>query len=662
MPANLLIKEKSPYLLQHASNPVMWYPWGNDAFKKARLENKPILLSIGYSTCHWCHVMAHESFEDEAIASVINEHFIAIKVDREERPDIDHVYMSAVTGMTGQGGWPLTVFLTPDAKPFYGGTYFPPYAKWGSPGFNDVLLSIIQAWKNQPGEIEVTAAQLIAHLSQTRAFQDSAELDIGILKKVFSAMQGQFDSQNGGFGSYPKFPMGHNLSLLLRIYKSLSDAKALLMVEQTLKSMACGGIYDHLGGGFHRYATDAKWHLPHFEKMLYDQALLIIAYAECFQVTGDYFYAQVVEETVSYVLRDLTSEQGAFFSAEDADSDGHEGKFYVFSYQEVIDVLGQEEAIAFINAYGINKEGNVEHDPHGDFIKQNVLSLNIKATRDDGLLNKCRKQLLAYRNKRNRPHLDDKVLTDWNGLMIAALSIAGAVFNRIDYLQAAERSADFIITYLSTGEGRLLHRWRDSEAGIEGMLDDYAFFIFGLLSLYESTGQGRFLTHAQKYADAMVAIFLDKDMGGFYMTPEDLEHQLFRPKTIYDGALPSGNSVAAMALKKLYQLTGIEMYNIYLRKLLVCFYAEVKNHPLGFTYYLQALDYFLSPSVELKVTIDTTDKESISSLRKIVFKRFIPHKSVSYRDFDGQLRIDLCQAGTCLPPFSNLEALDKAID
>ena len=664
MPANQLINEKSPYLLQHANNPVMWYPWGNGAFDKARLENKPILLSIGYSTCHWCHVMAHESFEDEILAAVINAHFIAIKVDREERPDIDHVYMSAVTGMTGQGGWPLTVFLTPDGRPFYGGTYFPPYAKWGSPGFNDVLSSISQAWQQKPGEIEVSAAQIIAHISRVKQHPlgSNLPLDAAIFNKTLSMMEGQFDPHHGGFGSYPKFPMGHNLSLLLRIYKSSSDEKALSMAEETLDAMANGGIYDHLGGGFHRYATDAKWHLPHFEKMLYDQALLIIAYTECFQITGDYLYAQIVHETITYVLRDLRSPQGGFYSAQDADTDGQEGKFYVFSYQEIIDVLTGEDADIFIKTYGVVKEGNVEHDPHGEFIHQNVLSFSKgNLERDNERLARCRQQLLAYRNKRNRPHLDDKVLTDWNGLMITALSVAGAVFNRDDYIAAAEQSAEFILSRLSVGDALLLHRWRDGEAGINGMLDDYAFFAMGLISLYESTGTHRYLTLAQMYGDAMIRIFADEVNGGFFMTPKDVAHQLFRPKTIYDGAIPSGNAVAGLVLKKLYQLTQVKRYNTCLERLLEYFYPDIKDHPVGFTFYLQVLDYYLNPAVEFKVKARLTDGALMAGLRKVIYKRFSPHKSINYEDSDGALRIDLCQGGVCLAPVNTAEALAKLI-
>jgi uncharacterized protein YyaL (SSP411 family) len=678
---NHLIGEKSPYLLQHAHNPVQWYPWGEAAFNKAKQEDKPILLSIGYSTCHWCHVMAHESFEDEGIAKIINDHFIAIKVDREERPDIDHIYMSAVTSMTGQGGWPLTAFLTPQADAFYGGTYFPPYAKWGSVGFIDLLNSIAAGWASDRNNILESSLSITENLRksndrhQAAGSNSSDEMDKTFLDRAYRQMTGQFDGDNGGFGSSPKFPMGHTLSFLLRYYKQTGNRDALGMVEKTLTKMFQGGIKDHLAGGFHRYSTDAYWHVPHFEKMLYDQALLSRAFLETYQVTGSIVYAQNAREILDYVIKQMTDPLGGFYSAEDADSldaaEGHikEGAFYVFSHKEITDALGPDHAAVFNYCYGVMPQGNVNTDPHGEFIGKNVLyqahSMEEAATHFlrqkeeiQGILKASSSLLLNLRSQRAQPYLDNKVLTDWNGLMMASFAFASRVLEEKKYIQAATKAADFILEQMKAKD-RLLHRWREGEAGIEATLDDYAYFIYGLLEVYEASFQDQYLEAAKKLADAMIDHFSDQS-GGFYMTANDAERLIIRPKEVYDGALPSGNSVAALILLKLYALTKREAYRTHIEPLFACFVPAVVQAPYAHTFLLSALDWHLHAPMEISFEGEQDDV-TIAKMLKILYKYYIPSKVVKFVPASGRSLVYLCFQGTCQPPIDSTDVFEQKI-
>jgi uncharacterized protein YyaL (SSP411 family) len=681
---NHLIGEKSPYLLAHAQNPVDWHPWGKAAFDRAKLEDKPVLLSVGYSTCHWCHVMAHESFEDEGISRIINEHFIAIKVDREERPDIDHIYMTATTAMTGQGGWPLTVFLTPQGDPFYGGTYFPPYAKWGNVGFADLLGSIAKAWAADRANILTSSRSITEGLLQRQQKEASSaeKMDEAVLNNALRQMRGQFDPENKGFGSAPKFPMGHNLSFLLRCYKRSSSMEALNMAGETLTAMARGGIWDHLAGGFHRYSTDQSWHVPHFEKMLYDQALLSRVYLEAYQVFHSEEYAHIAREILDYVQRDMTDPLGAFYSAEDADSlegvDGHlkEGAFYVFSQSEIESVLGKEQAAVFNYCYGVLPHGNAAVDPHGEFKGKNILyrAHNIDEAaakflkKEDEIkeaLKDGRAKLSALRSQRPRPYKDNKVLCDWNGLMIASFAFASRVLGESRYAQTAVKAADFILGSMraapagGAASGRLLHRWRDGEAGITGTLEDYAFFIYGLLEVYEATFHDKYLDAAQGLADRMIEYFADQ-VGGFYMTASDAESLIIRPKEAYDGALPSGNSAAALILLKLYALTKKDVYNRQAQALFSCFASSVAQAPYAHCFLLSALDLHLQGPLEITFQ-GALDDPMVAKMLKVLYKHFIPSKAVKYVLALGKGQANICERGTCKAPIDSVSAFEQEI-
>lgn len=671
---NHLAGQKSPYLLQHVENPVDWYPWTPEAFQKSKQEQKPVLLSIGYSTCHWCHVMAHESFEDNDIAKFINEHFVAIKVDREERPDIDQIYMTAVTAMTGQGGWPLTAFLTPEGKPFYGGTYFPPVAKWGSPGFMDLLKSIAQAWQSQREQIFSSSEELTKLLSeQSQRFQNSKIPDQSLLESAARHMAAQFDSAHGGFGHAPKFPMGHYLSFLLRFYKRSHDKNYLNMVEATLNAISRGGIFDHLGGGFHRYSTDAHWHVPHFEKMLYDQALLTKAYLECYQLTGNPQYAAVAKETLEYVLKDLQHNQGGFYCAEDADSleEGSEhkaeGAFYVWSKREIIEILGEKNASVFIYAFGVEDQGNAQYDPHGEFTGKNILYLahlpqevaahcQLSLEETQHILRDSKCKLLAIRQHRPRPHLDDKILTDWNGLMLGVFAFAGSVLEEPRYLEAAKKSADFILMNLKTGN-HLLHSWREEASRIRGTLEDYAFLINGLLDLYESCFEEKYFNEARGLAKTMIELFEDKQ-GGFFLTTSDASELIVRPKEIYDGAMPSGNSVAAQVLIRLYLMTSEKIWMESLERLYGLFASTIAQTPSAYTFALCAFDFYLGPY--LTITLEgAKDDSTLAQMKKIVYKHFIPNKTLIFRKTDSNAQAQVCKGSVCQRPTSDLSMLEQ---
>ena len=610
--ANPLINEKSPYLLQHAHNPVFWRPWGDDAFSLATREDKPVFLSIGYATCHWCHVMERESFEDIEVARVLNQGFVPIKVDREERPDIDAVYMTVCQMITGRGGWPLTIIMTPDKKPFFAATYIPRQGRFGQPGLLELLPEVIRVWENERSRVTDSADQVSEHLRSARWDTGGEELDQGVLQACFQSLQQRFDSRHGGFGKAPKFPTPHNLLFLLRYWKRTGNSQALAMVESTLKAMRQGGVFDHLGYGFHRYSTDDRWLVPHFEKMLYDQALMLMALTETYQATHDPTYAQMIQETASYVLTGMTSESGGFYSAEDADSEGEEGKFYIWTEEEIDAVLPKEEADLVKHVFNTSQDGNYTDEATGVKTGANILhlthpldelaqELGLELSRLESSLGKARQALLAARSQRIRPLLDDKILTDWNGLMIAALSRAGRALDRQEYLNAAEAAAGFLLRNLKDERGRLLHRFRDGEAAIAAMLDDYAFLTFGLLELYEASREPEYLAQALDLTRKSLAHFQDPEQGGFFTTADDGEQLLVRQKEVIDGAIPSGNSVAMHNLLKLSLLTGDADLAASGNQLAWAFSGTVRQAPSGCTFLLCGLDLALGPASEVVI-------------------------------------------------------------
>ncbi|MBV9302037.1 MAG: thioredoxin domain-containing protein [Acidobacteriaceae bacterium] len=576
MHANALIHEKSPYLRQHAQNPVDWMPWGDKAFEKARNEDKPIFLSVGYSTCHWCHVMAHESFEDEGVAEILNRDFVPVKVDREERPDVDRIYMLFVQASTGSGGWPMSVWLTPHLKPFFGGTYFPPDSRYGRPGFRQLLQQLAHAWKHEREKVEGSSLHVVEQLrslAEPGARADMPEREP--FERAFWQFRRMFDTKWGGFGNAPKFPRPVVLNYLLRYHLREHSEEALDMVTATLRAMAAGGMHDQLGGGFHRYSVDERWFVPHFEKMLYDQAQLAIAYLEAYQVTQDAAFADVARDIFSYVLRDLTDKSGAFYSAEDADSPdpenpphSREGAFYVWKKNEVDDLLGEADAALFCVRYGVRGAGNVTQDPHGEFTGHNILYEVVSlddAAHQSGIapaeahhvLERAQQTLFTARSKRPRPHLDSKILTSWNGLMISALAKGYIVLREIEYLRAAQRAASFLLsTMYDSQSGRLLRRFCEGEAAVPAFLDDYAFFIQALLDLFEASFESLYVETAIDLAHRGLAQFEDNEQGGFFSTIADANDLLLRMKDDYDGAESSGNSVAADVLLRLAHLTG----------------------------------------------------------------------------------------------------------
>jgi uncharacterized protein YyaL (SSP411 family) len=638
---NRLINESSPYLLQHATNPVDWYPWGEDAFEKARKENKPIFLSIGYSTCHWCHVMAHESFADAEVAALLNQYFVSIKVDREERPDIDQVYMAVTQTMTGRGGWPNSVFLTPDKKPFFAGTYFPKLTRWGLPGLMELLPKIAEIWQKDRQNI-LKSAEQITNLVAGRGNPNPGDaFDQRILEKARNQLADIYDPQYGGFGSAPKFPTPHILAFLLRRYHHNEDAQALAMVENTLTRMRLGGIHDHIGFGFHRYSTDDQWLVPHFEKMLYDQAMLAMAYTEAYQATGKEFYAQTVREILAYILRDMTSNEGGFYSAEDADSEGVEGKFYLWTLAQIQKILGKAETAIFKNIYNLEDAGNFKAQEAEQAAGRNILHLKktLPALAAElGLpekqflqrLEKNREQLFRIRKKRIPPFKDDKILTDWNGLMIAALAKAGLVLDEPRYTAAAVRAADFLMRKLRDKNSRLVKRYRKGIAGLPAHLDDYAFVVWGFLELYEATLEAIYLQEAIFLNDQLLEHFWDQQSGGLFMTADDSEKLLIRSKNIYDGAIPSGNSVAALNLLRLGHMTGSEDYLKKAEGISRAFSESVNRYPPGHAHLMVALDYALNPSYEVVIVGRPAAKDTRAMLTALR-KPFLPRKVVLLR-------------------------------
>ncbi len=640
---NRLIKEKSPYLLQHATNPVDWYPWGDEAFEKARSEEKPIFLSIGYSTCHWCHVMEHESFEDREVATLLNDAFIPIKVDREERPDIDAIYMGVCQMLAGTGGWPLTIMMTPDRMPFFAATYIPKAGRFGRPGLMELVPQVADLWKRRKHELLRSSEQIVARLREATSVEagdapGAPESRYPVLRAAYESLVQHFDRRHGGFGDAPKFPSPHNLLFLLRYAKRTGERQAVEMVEKTLQAMCLGGIYDHVGFGFHRYSTDAIWMVPHFEKMLYDQAMLALAYTESYQMTGRTEYGKTAREIFTYVLRDMTSGEGGFFSAEDADSEGEEGKFYLWSETELDQVLGKAEAQLAARIFNTHPEGNFREEATGRKVSGNILYLKTSleeiaptlgltldqlTVRVDGI----RARLFGVRRERIHPLKDDKVLTDWNGLMVAALARGAQVFDEPAYADAAGKAMNFILRGMRDKDGRLLHRFRDGEASIRGNLDDYAFVIWGLLELYELIFDATFLRHALDLTTDLIAHFWDPEQGGFFFTPDDGEVLLVRKKEIYDGAIPSGNSVSVLNLLRLARFTVNSDLEKKAARTIQAFSRKVELFPAAFAQLLVGIDFSIGPSHEV-VIVGDPQADDTNRLVRALRSKFIPNKVV----------------------------------
>jgi uncharacterized protein YyaL (SSP411 family) len=613
MSPNHLINEKSPYLIQHAYNPVDWHPWSDATFAKAIAENKPIFLSIGYATCHWCHVMEKESFEDQETAKHLNETFVCIKVDREERPDIDAVYMAACQMLTGSGGWPLSIFMTPQKKPFFAATYLPKQSRYGRAGLIDICRQVKDLWSNQNEKIETSADSIAANLDRAFAYTAADVPDAALLEQTYTRIKKSFDFQHGGFEPAPKFPTPHRLLFLLRFYHRTGESHALDMVQKTLTAMRLGGIWDHVGYGFHRYSTDSRWLLPHFEKMLYDQALIATAYLEAYQIVKETLFAETAADIFTYVLRDMTSAQGGFYSAEDADSEGEEGKFYVWTSEEFRRVLGSDAARRWETIFRLSPEGNFTDEASRQKTGANILHLTapfskwaVKLEIPENQLREewdnIRSQLFDHREKRTHPLKDDKILTDWNGLMIAALALGARILNEPEYENAARRAAEFILSKMTNKNGRLYHRFRDGELAVEAQASDYAFLILGLLGLYQTTFDLTFAEKARALQEIMIEDFWDEKNGGFYSTSSGSIDLPIRPKELYDGAIPSANSVALLNLVTLFRLTGDLRWEDRAQALIRTFGGTLKSQPQAFTYFLCGLDFALRPGQEVIIT------------------------------------------------------------
>ncbi len=639
---NRLIDETSPYLLQHAHNPVDWYPWNEEALTKARAEDKPIFLSIGYAACHWCHVMAHESFEDEVTAQLMNELFVNIKVDREERPDLDSIYMNAVVGLTGSGGWPMSVFLTPDGKPFYGGTYFPPTPRPGMPSFREVLNAVSNAWRGRRDEVLKSSDNIAAYLRQASEFAGTSEsrpLAAETLIKATQNISRTFDRVNGGWGSAPKFPQPMALEFLLRRQAQTQDTHLRALIDHTLVAMARGGMYDQLGGGFHRYATDARWLVPHFEKMLYDNSQLARVYLHAWQALRDPYYRRITVEILDYVLREMTHPDGGFYSTQDADSEGAEGKFFLWTSDEVRSLLG-DEAILFNEVYGVTPGGNFNehHLPPG----QNILSLvaepekvaqknGLPVERLESILDDARRKLFEAREQRVKPGRDEKVLAAWNGLMLAAFAEAArdrSLGERAEiYRSAAEHNAEFLLREMRASDGRLLRTWKAGRAKLNGYLEDYACTIEGLLELYQTTFDEKWFGAACQLADTMLQHYADPD-GGFFDTSDDHEALVTRPKDLQDNAVPSGNAMAATTLLKFAAFTGEDRYYRRVGALLESLQPALIQAPLGFAQWLVALDFALGSPKEIAIVGDARSDDT-QALLDVIRTGYRPHQVVA---------------------------------
>jgi len=620
---NRLINEKSPYLLQHAYNPVEWFPWSEEAFAKAKAEDKPIFLSIGYSTCHWCHVMAHESFEDNEVAKVLNDYFVCIKVDREERPDIDSVYMNIAQRITGHGGWPLTIIMTSEQKPFFAGTYFPKKSRYNIKGLLDILDIIRNKWINNREEL-INSSNNITDIIKNQELKlndnKKSKLSIDLIYAAKDIFEKTFDKKYGGFGDSPKFPTQSNLLFLMRYYELEKDDYALNMVEKTLESMYRGGIFDHVGYGFSRYSTDQKWLVPHFEKMLYDNAQLVIVYTEAYLITKNELYKKIVEKTLDYILREMTDENGGFYSAQDADSEGEEGKYYVFTPDELINLLGEEDGKYFNDCFNITKKGNFE----GKNIPN--LTKNDDYDKTDLRIENMIAKVYEYRLSRTKLHKDDKILTSWNGMMIAAFAKSYKAFGDVKYLHAAESALRFIKHNLIDENNKIGVRYRDGKVLSNGSLDDYAFYVWALIEMYEATYEIHYLKRAIKFNDRMIKLFWDYDNGGFYMTSKDSESLIYRPKEVYDGAVPSGNSVASYNIIKLSKITGdIELEEIY-QEQIKFLSKNISDYPTAYTFSLISLIYELYSSKE--IICITKDKEATKEIQKIINQKFLVNTEI----------------------------------
>lgn len=644
---NHLKNQTSPYLLQHADNPVDWYPWCDEVFRRAKMEDKPVFLSIGYSTCHWCHVMAHESFEDTQIAEILNQHFIAVKVDKEERPDIDSIYMSVCQAFTGNGGWPTTIFLTPDQKPFFAGTYFPKTARYGQIGLKELLLVVHESWKTDRGELLKSADQIISLLDRKNKVE--GEVDVKLLSIAFDFYKQTFDDEFGGFGEAPKFPTPHNLLFLIQYYAKNGEEEAMKMVEKTLLQMYYGGMFDHIGGGFSRYSTDRYFLVPHFEKMLYDNALLILAYCKAYQITKKRIYCDVAEKTAIYVLREMTSPEGGFYSAQDADSEGVEGKYYLLEPSEIVGVLGEIAGKEFNEYFDITEEGNFEG--------KNIPNLlQSKSARES--INAYLPTVYEYRKKRYSLHLDDKILTSWNALMIAAMCCLYRVTENQTYLLAATKAQEFIWNRICEKDS-LCISYRNGQRSGKGLLNDYANEVFALLTLYESTLNPVYLEKARKFCEKAISDFYDQEQGGFFLSGKENEQLIFRPKETYDGAVFSGNSVMAYNLVQLYLITGEKRFGELAECQLRFMSVEAKYYPAGHAMFLMALsDYVAPPKI---ITIVVKDKHELKNLScRIPFHaviRVFESPTEEYPLKDGKMTFYVCQGHTCQPPVNELETV-----
>ncbi len=678
---NALINETSPYLLQHAHNPVNWYPWGEEALAKARAENKPILLSIGYSACHWCHVMEHESFENEDIAQLMNENFVNIKVDREERPDLDQIYMTAVQMMTGQGGWPMTMFLTPEGVPFYGGTYFPPNDRYNMPGFPRVLLSVAEAYRSQPEQVASTVTNMLGELRRIGIAEESRELLTSeILDSSYRRIAKNYDRLHGGFGGAPKFPPAMTLEFFLHTHYRTRSTESLEIVQQTAQKMAEGGMYDQLGGGFHRYSVDAKWLVPHFEKMLYDNALLSRLYLHIYQLTKDPFARRVAEETLDYVTREMTDAGGGFYSSQDADSEGEEGKFFVWTRDEVAEILGEKSAAVFSNYYDVTEGGNFEGNNilHvKDTLEDVAHKHDLTVEQASEVIRQGRQKLFDVREQRVKPGRDEKVLTAWNGLMLASFAEAAAILDRSDYRDIARANAKFLLTELRR-DGVLLRTWKDGQAKLNGYLEDYASLIDGLITLYEATGELDWIASAIELAEKMIEQFWDDEAGGFFFTGKSHEQLIVRSKEWLDNATPSGNSIAALVLLKLNALTGNDDYR---RRAITIFRLaadQVRRYPSAFGLALQALDFYLSPPLEV-VIVSRDDSPQFHQLRAALNATYLPNRVIAACTTDCDRAVELlplfqgrtstetatayvCRSHSCQAPVSSAEELLRQLD
>ena len=678
---NRLTHETSPYLLQHAHNPVDWYPWGEEAFATAKKENKPILLSIGYSACHWCHVMEQESFENEKIAALMNELFVSIKVDREERPDLDEIYMNAVQMLTGRGGWPMTTFLTPEGKPFYGGTYFPPEDRHGMPGFPRILMGVAQAYREKPQEVEQSVNQILAalhHMSESQQSERAFSPDA--IGKSAEQLARAYDSDHGGLGQAPKFPNAGVYELFLRHHHRSKNQRYLEMVTHTLTKMARGGIYDHLGGGFHRYSVDAKWLVPHFEKMLYDNAQLVRIYSQVYCVTKEPFYKRVVDETVTYLLREMLHSEGGFYSTQDADSEGEEGKFFVWTQEEVTKLLGDEQGEIFCRIYDVSEQGNFEEknilhpiltvEQASKFFRRNLGEI-------ETLVAEAKRKLFLEREKRIKPFRDEKIITSWNGLMLSGLAEAIRISPQPAYVEAAQRTIEFFFTRLFR-DGRLLHTYKDGQAKHLGYLDDYSFLALGLLDVYGAIFDPTVLERAKELTEIMLREFWDDADGAFFYTGKSHEPLISRTKPVFDGSIPSGNAAATLLLSRLYHLTGKEDYWQRAEKILRAYYDAMESQPFGFAHMICALDLYLNKPKEIVIVGRREDAGTLELLTEI-HGHYLPDKLLVLVAPDeplgqispllqGKIQVGgtptvyICQNFTCSPPIMSCDELRSALE